>query len=72
MEQYSIWQNKTEVKPDDSQAKGVILIEGIKRKEEVCVCMWWMEHRVCRGDIEINEVRSEGAIRMAKGNREQF
>lgn len=63
----------TEVKPDDSQAKRVALIEGIKRKEEVCVCVcggWGVE--CVGGDIEINEVRSEGAIRMAKGNREQF
>lgn len=37
----------TEVKPDDSQAKRLALIEGIKRKEEVCV--WWVGHRVCRG-----------------------
>lgn len=41
MEQYSYWQNKTEVKPDDSQTKGITLIEDIKRKEEVCVCGGW-------------------------------
>lgn len=41
----------TEVKPDDSQAKRIALIEGIKRKEEVCVCVWWVGRRVCRGGI---------------------
>lgn len=41
----------TEVKPDDSQAKGITVIEHIKRKEEVCVCVcggWGIE---CVGRI---------------------